>query len=1812
MLQDDGEFDDPYGNPPPSSSSPAARRKSRNKEAPAAQIATPTGRPSMRSPAASASAGSRSYARDRTSSAVSNTTDLGASEKRHKKHGKPRRKGSQELFDVQWESDVKVNKCGICKSDFSIVRRKHHCRHCGRVMCSDCSSFLYFEFSHRKHRVCATCNNQLVAEQDAYDRETLAGAGHARDTASNLFDDSSDDGRPSAVDLTQASYASDDAQHNKLRSTLGNARTPKNNADDEKARKKREKKERKEQKQREKMETKGKATPVATAKASWKQVGDVNENPSANGTSLFDGADDDWFTDVPSQRASTHDSGDDNSEDGKGSKGPGWRDRVKDTYTVTPTADRTSVLAPMGGSTLTAGITGKGYISDQFRYDDIGGPGLGHDEKEPIAMPRPQQQATIAIYSDRSLKPSQVTERGFFSEQFQYDVGGPGLGHDDDRSIAMPRPQQPQVITSVSHDHGKPSPRQLEHDADIDSEFSEHVFQPRLTFKDNLKDMFNPTKRRESIAKRKEKKARASKPRSRGNQNMTLDESNPSYSSEDEPRMFASAMPRPTGTPAQPTFYDDDADKLVVDDSPGFFEATIAEREAQRKKEKQQQKQLASDMAWVKGSAPPPTIQPHRFSGEQDSYSIVDPPSHTSNSPVENRSGEHSGDTANGNAKGGLTGALKRFFGMGSKKAEKAFTPPKPVNVSPTPVAKESGAATHTQPTSVTDNTTTIEPMSGGLERHTVVDYYGAQEESAPQKSYRHTMAGYGDSKEASPYFDAPMPLQVSEASQSFTKDKQRPERKRRGTFDDLFESPKNNATAARYSTMSTGRWAASTNAAPALYGASEVGVSRFDQRRPTDEDDRISFGDSPQLVQPERSTNDPTEAWRQSAAMSLLDHRKDASESGGLSFTWSNVRSASGLGTPTYAVPTSLQPRAVYDDDGESSSQYNLAGSQSAPLGNIMDDLKRGSTAEVSHNTDSVDDFFAEFEQPNDYVFDPETGGYVAARVPPRAAVSRPVMQPGSTDTPGSQTVPDTVVPKRGEGRNYLNSELTTSSSAIVTVESRNGEEGDDEVAEIIVDKISSLESELAALKQLIRNRKGSGGKNPSTNIRSSRNAATKPSARKESIFDNDSSDEEYGKSSDPYPSSVRPLSKQKENRRPGSKKKHDKKRKDSFADLFDGSPNEAETLGGVISYEALFQTGIKESKHEESNDDADLSPKPSTTKSKKSRRRSSHKINDFVATKRESDSDPEFESLKGRRGKQSFRRKTSANAKSADVDLGSINAEAQSFTSVSIGAAPTLTHDKKQIDVEDPIDALFDTSDDGDMARLYGGGDDDRDATDSNSGLESRLTPVLNGLTETSSTSLMRDEVSEVSAASTAEAPSVKPISTINNGLAYSLDSPDEDEADEDDDFSINWSKVRKTKSRRHKHRNPTVLPNATTADTSVGAGDCTETDRLDATLKSQLPEEITRLKHDVKPASAPSAFLTDAASNWMSVSTLEDENINLSLTDNEDSAINESEQKSLAETSAVVGGNDDDRNVKITSVAEALTEKADQELSTDINDSVGGGKDANGDAPFSIAISNIEYSEAPNGLALKQSDAALDIFDKSGDVDFLSITSPVNLKFPERKDENDNSEEDGDSFGGGQETFSFELKPAKKRLSVLDLPDANFTSEHKESSPPSLTLSADDTVELGKYAPSSVASSVDGSVDDSEEASLNDGSVLGIVESQAFDSDWNQMQAKEKERKKRLQAKQRQAQRDKVLRKQGISSKSLTSSSVTNGSSKSKSKSGKKKKKDKDDATSSSSHLKKSNSSRKHRHRDKGDANLGSGNAAPSEPPRSLTEL
>ena len=72
-----------------------------------------------------------------------------------------------------WIPDDKVNVCFACASEFSVVNRRHHCRSCGRLFCSNCCfkfqslpSYLPKTSSAfcdgKRHKVCTQCDTNIV------------------------------------------------------------------------------------------------------------------------------------------------------------------------------------------------------------------------------------------------------------------------------------------------------------------------------------------------------------------------------------------------------------------------------------------------------------------------------------------------------------------------------------------------------------------------------------------------------------------------------------------------------------------------------------------------------------------------------------------------------------------------------------------------------------------------------------------------------------------------------------------------------------------------------------------------------------------------------------------------------------------------------------------------------------------------------------------------------------------------------------------------------------------------------------------------------------------------------------------------------------------------------------------------------------------------------------------------------------------------------------------------------------------------------------------------------------------------------------------------------------------------------------------------------------------------------------------------------------------------------------------------------------------------------------------------------------------
>ena len=62
----------------------------------------------------------------------------------------------------KWADDSEVNSCIICQSPFSITNRKHHCRNCGQIFCSDCSAKKAPMPNFKNpQRVCDNCYSEI-------------------------------------------------------------------------------------------------------------------------------------------------------------------------------------------------------------------------------------------------------------------------------------------------------------------------------------------------------------------------------------------------------------------------------------------------------------------------------------------------------------------------------------------------------------------------------------------------------------------------------------------------------------------------------------------------------------------------------------------------------------------------------------------------------------------------------------------------------------------------------------------------------------------------------------------------------------------------------------------------------------------------------------------------------------------------------------------------------------------------------------------------------------------------------------------------------------------------------------------------------------------------------------------------------------------------------------------------------------------------------------------------------------------------------------------------------------------------------------------------------------------------------------------------------------------------------------------------------------------------------------------------------------------------------------------------------------------
>ncbi|GFO20972.1 Rab GTPase-binding effector protein 1 [Plakobranchus ocellatus] len=71
--------------------------------------------------------------------------------------------------EVRWQHEDDIDDCSNCKQSFSVTRRKHHCRHCGKIFCAECTTkSVNSGPNFRPAKVCDVCHTILVKDATPY------------------------------------------------------------------------------------------------------------------------------------------------------------------------------------------------------------------------------------------------------------------------------------------------------------------------------------------------------------------------------------------------------------------------------------------------------------------------------------------------------------------------------------------------------------------------------------------------------------------------------------------------------------------------------------------------------------------------------------------------------------------------------------------------------------------------------------------------------------------------------------------------------------------------------------------------------------------------------------------------------------------------------------------------------------------------------------------------------------------------------------------------------------------------------------------------------------------------------------------------------------------------------------------------------------------------------------------------------------------------------------------------------------------------------------------------------------------------------------------------------------------------------------------------------------------------------------------------------------------------------------------------------------------------------------------------------------
>jgi chromosome segregation ATPase len=70
----------------------------------------------------------------------------------------------QKMTGSEWEDDGRVTSCRGCVQKFGLMRRRHHCRSCGKIFCTECAgTFMKLPGHKDPQRVCMGCHGTIAA-----------------------------------------------------------------------------------------------------------------------------------------------------------------------------------------------------------------------------------------------------------------------------------------------------------------------------------------------------------------------------------------------------------------------------------------------------------------------------------------------------------------------------------------------------------------------------------------------------------------------------------------------------------------------------------------------------------------------------------------------------------------------------------------------------------------------------------------------------------------------------------------------------------------------------------------------------------------------------------------------------------------------------------------------------------------------------------------------------------------------------------------------------------------------------------------------------------------------------------------------------------------------------------------------------------------------------------------------------------------------------------------------------------------------------------------------------------------------------------------------------------------------------------------------------------------------------------------------------------------------------------------------------------------------------------------------------------------